>query len=76
MLVHLDLPDPFSHMEPACPECDTPLPVRVVAFHQRWHVGQVCLRCRRPAWTLGVYATPDAAQHALADFVRASLRDA
>jgi hypothetical protein len=73
MLVHLHLPDPVYGVDATCSECDTPLPVGVVAFKQRWHVGQVCLRCRRAAWTLGTYDTPDAAQRALADFVRGRL---
>lgn len=75
MLVHLHLPDPLSsNFEEFCLDCGTYLPLRVIAFRQRWYVGQVCLRCRRNAWTLGTYDTPIAAQQALADFVRENLR--
>ena len=49
MLVHLHLPDPVYGVDTTCGECDTPLPVGVVAFKQRWHVGRVCLRCQRAA---------------------------
>lgn len=73
MLIHLHLPDPVYGVDTACPECDSPLPVGLVAFRQRWYVGQVCLRCRRTGWTLGTYDTPDGAQRALADFVKAGL---
>jgi hypothetical protein len=73
MLVHLHLPDPVFGVEAACGDCDAPLPVGVVAFRQRWYVGQVCLRCRRLGWTLGTYDTPNVAQRALVDFVKGRL---
>ena len=41
MLVHLHLPDHLFDADTASRECDTPLPVGVVSFRHRWHVGQV-----------------------------------
>lgn len=74
MLIHLHLSEPPGYgIKADCLGCETPLPVGIFAFRQRWHVGQVCLRCRRAGWTLGTYDTPAAAQRALANFVRAGL---
>jgi hypothetical protein len=76
VLVHVHVPDAVGVVG-ACRHCDTPLPVRVVEFRHRWHVGQICLRCRYPAWTLnlGGYATADRAQQALLALVSTALPD-
>jgi hypothetical protein len=69
MLVHLHLPDLIS-MDNTCPQCDTPLPVRVVCFRQQWWVGQICPRCHQRGWTWGAYDTATEAEQALATYVR------
>jgi hypothetical protein len=74
MLVHLHLPDPSPYVEDTRGDRGLALSLRVISFRQRWCVGQVCLRCRSSAWTLGTYATPADAQRALADYVRQELR--
>lgn len=69
MLVHIHVADQDAVVPTNCPQCEAPLPVRLISFRQLWYVGQVCLRCRLTGWSLGAFDTPDVAQHMLADFV-------
>ncbi len=74
MLVQIDVHDPHEVAPSRCPSCDAFLPVRVTNFEQSWYVGQVCLRCCKPGWVLGVFDAPDIAQGILASFLVEALQ--
>ena len=74
MMVQIDVDDPPNPRN-NCSDCGAHLPFRMVRFDHAWYVGQICRHCRRAQLTYGVYATPEAAQYALAHFAISRIRD-